>query len=682
VRRKILIASLTIGLLGLLPLACAGDPNELEDHHPSPPGTGGFDPGDGGLTSGSSSGSGVVSSGASGGGGGAGGMDPGPPVCDDELKRCPYTFTYQDATAMTVQVLGSFNNWDTNAAPMTKSGDTFTGKATLPWQGEVLYKFRIVDTDTWIPDPSNPDQVDDGFGGKNSRILDLMCKDYTCEDPTLMGAFDWRDAVLYFVFVDRFLDGDPNNNGVTPAGVLPPAAYQGGDYAGVLQKINAGYFNDLGVNALWLTVPMDNPNATGVGSDGKLYTGYHGYWPSDLTASEEHFGSLADLKAVVDAAHAKGLKVILDYAMNHVHISAAIYAQHKDDWFWPLNVNGKTCVCGEGCQWEGDEGKQCWFRDYLPDFNFTNADARKYSIDNAIQWIQDTGIDGYRLDAVKHIDDAWIADLRSRLASDIEAASMQHFYTVGETFTGDRAAIKYYVDPAKKLTGQFDFPLRMNLAASVLMRKTPMTDLANFLGSNDTYYGAGIMSTFIGNHDIPRAIHLAEDTPLWDNEWTDGKDKAWMNTPGLPAGTSAFERMANAFTVLFTSKGVPLIYYGDEVGLPGGGDPDNRRMMQWGGYSSGQNLLLGHIKKLGKIRADHVALRRGKRTVLSATAETLAYQMTRDADTVLVLINRSDNAQSVANIPASAFTDLLEGGTHTGPSVMVPPRSALILTPN
>jgi glycosidase len=681
VRRKILIASFTIGLVGLLPLACAGDP-ELRDHHPNPPPeSGGFDPGEGGFTSASSSGSGVVSTG-SGAGGGGGMMDPGPPVCDDEQKSCKHTFTYKDATAMQVQVLGSFNNWDTSATPMMKSGDTFTQTVALPWQGDTIYKFRIVDTDTWIADPANPDQVDDGFGGKNSLVQDLMCADYTCDEKALIGSFDWRDAVLYFVFIDRFLDGDPTNNGQTPAGVLPPAAYQGGDFAGLLQKINASYFNDLGVNTLWLTVPMDNPSATGVGSDGKLYTGYHGYWPSDLEATEEHFGTLADLKAVVDAAHAKGIKVIIDYAMNHVHISAPIYQQHKDDWFWPLNVNGTTCVCGEGCDWEGVEGKQCWFRDYLPDFNFTNPDARKYSIDNAIKWVQDTGIDGFRLDAVKHIDDAWIADMRSRIKSDIEAVTMQHFYTVGETFTGDRAAIKYYVDPDKKLTGQFDFPLRMNLAASVLMRKTPMTDLATFLSSNDTYYGAGIMSTFIGNHDIPRAIHLAEDQPLWDNEWTDGKDKSWTMTPALPSGTSAFERMANAFTVLFTSKGVPLIYYGDEVGMPGGGDPDNRRMMQWAGYSSGQNLLLDHIKKLGKIRADHVALRRGKRTMLSATADTLAYEMTRDADKVIVVINRSDSSQSVGNLPASAFTDLLEGGTWSGPSVMVPARSSLILTPN
>jgi glycosidase len=675
VKRRVIVALSLAFMLGGVPLACSGDADEHKNHHPSPPGVGGFDPGDGGYTtssSGSGSGSGFPAD--------AGQMDSGPPVCDDELKRCKHTFTYTDPAAMTVQVVGTFNNWDQNVPPMDKNGDTYTQTVELPWVGEVLYKFRLVETNAWIPDPSNPNQVDDGFGGKNSQILDLMCKDYTCDDPVLVGDFDWRDAIIYFVFVDRFVDGDPMNNGQAPPGVLPPAAYYGGDWAGVLQKIEAGYFGDLGVNTLWLTVPMDNPNMSGLGSDGKSYSAYHGYWPSDLTKTEEHFGTLADLKAVVDAAHAKGIKVILDYAMNHVHSSAPVYAQHSD-WFWPLDFNGKNCVCGDQCSWEGDEGKRCWFTSYLPDFNFTHPDARKYSIDNAIQWIIDTGIDGYRLDAVKHIDDAWITDLRARLASDIEGPSKQHFYTVGETFTGDRAAIKYYVDPAKKLTGQFDFPLRMTLAATVLMRKAPMTDLKAFLDTNDTYYGGGIMSTFIGNHDIPRAIHLAQDQPLWNNEWTDGKDLAWVNTPDLPGGTSAFERLANAFTILFTSKGAPLIYYGDEVGMPGAGDPDNRRPMEWGGYSPGQSMLLDHVKKLGKIRADHLALRRGKRSALSVTADTFAYDMTYQADKVIVAVNRGDAPQMVSGIPAGAYNELLSGTTVSGPSLNVPARSSLVLVP-
>lgn len=648
---------------------------------------GGFTPGN--NTGSSPSGAGAMSGTSTSSSSSSSSGEPPPPPClnNDDLKRCAHTFTYTDANAMNVQVLGTFNNWDTADpnATMDKNGSTFSKTIDLPWKGEILYKFRIVDTDSWIADPSNPNQIDDGFGGKNSQILDLKCMDYTCFDPGLKGDFDWRDGVMYFVFVDRFLDGNAANNGQAIAGVDGPVQYKGGDYAGVLQKINQNYFNDLGVNVLWLTVPMNNPNVAGAGSDGHTYSAYHGYWPSDLDQVEEHFGTMADLKAVVDAAHTKNIKVILDYAMNHVHISSPIYTQNPS-WFWPLNNNGKFCVCGAQCSWDGNEGKQCWFRDYLPDFNFTNAAARQFSVDNAIWWIKQTGIDGFRLDAVKHIEDSWIADMRNALETQVEAMSpsQQHFYTVGETFTGDRNLIKYYVDPANKLTGQFDFPMRVILTSTLLIKNQPMSDLANFFVSNDDFYSPGIMSTFIGNHDMPRAIHFAIDnaagSPPWNDAWFGGDtDKNWNSPPQLPGGNNAFERLSNAFTVLFTSKGIPLIYYGDEVGMAGGGDPDNRRMMQWSNYSAGQSKLLAHIKALGKIRADHIALRQGTRSILSSTANTIAYKMDGANDSVVVLVNRDDAQQVVNNVPAGAYTDLLTGMTQNGTSITVPPRSSMVL---
>src|SRR5262249_36055616 len=158
------------------------------------------------------------------------------------------------------------------------------------------YKFRILYKDSsekWIADPQNPTQEPDGFGGQNSVLRGVTCARFTCAPaapmctgPT-MGTYDWRDAVLYFVFVDRFLDGNPaNNDPVSAAGLKPPANWQGGDWAGVTQKIKEGYFNSLGVNALWLSVPVDNSDGTGVGDDGELYTAYHGYWPRDLQKTE------------------------------------------------------------------------------------------------------------------------------------------------------------------------------------------------------------------------------------------------------------------------------------------------------------------------------------------------------------------------------------------------------------
>lgn len=639
----------------------------------SPPTNGG-----GGFTSTTTgTGTGAYGSGASGQGGSGEGGTP-PPVCDDSLKRCAHEFTYADAGETSVEVRGDFapDGW-TNGVPLAKSGSTWSAMVDVPWDRDVQYKL-VLDGVTWIADPANPNQIDDGFGGKNSVMTGVTCPDdYTCVPPTL-GDFDWRDAILYFVFVDRFVNGDPSNDGPPIGGVQAPASYQGGDWAGVLSKIQDGYFDDLGVNALWLSVPLDNADGSGVGDDGHQYSAYHGYWPKDLGAVEARFGTEAELVAVVDEAHAHGIKVILDYAMNHVHISSPVYAQHQD-WFWPLDNGGKNCVCGDGCSWDGAEGKRCWFRDYLPDFDFTNAQARNFSVDNAISWAQKAGIDGFRLDAVKHIEDSWLLDLRSRISSDIETVTKQHFYLVGETFTGDKGLIGYYVDPATKLDGQFDFPMRAALIASVLTRAAPMSDLDAFIGSNLGYYGAGIMSTFVGNHDVPRSIHFGQDAPLWSDVWANGKDKSWSGQPGLPGGTSAFERLANAFTVLYTLPGVPLVYYGDEVAMPGAGDPDNRRFMQWSSYSAGQLLVKDHVSKLGAIRKAHSALRRGKRTSLGANADTMLYKMQDGSDVVYVAINRGDGTQTVGGLPSGNYTDELSGQAVSGDSVSVPARSAKIL---
>jgi glycosidase len=494
--------------------------------------------------------------------------------------------------------------------------------------------------------------------------------------PPPVGTFDWRSAVMYFVFVDRFNDGDTSNN-VSVPGVAQPANYQGGDWAGVIAKIEDGYFDSLGVNALWLTVPMDNTPNAGVGFDGNMYSAYHGYWPSDLDEPEERFGTLDTLKALVDAAHARGIKVLLDYAMNHVHSDNPIVAQNPS-WFWPLDYNGQTCVCGVGCDWNDDyENKRCWFTDYLPDWNFQNAAARAFSVDNAISWVTKTGVDGFRLDAVKHIELDWLLDLRARVASEIEPNSGEHFYMVGETFeSANRDLIKYYVG-ADRLDGQFDFPLRAVLVETLLRRTGTLYDLDAFLATNDSYY-PGVMSTFIGNHDIARVIHSALDQPwgAWDN------GDPWNAPPPLPDYAAPFERMAVAFGLLFTTKGIPLVYYGDEIGMAGAGDPDNRRFMQWEGLSQHQLKLRTHLEKLGAIRKDHPALWRGTRNTLSVSPDTYAYRMAdaESGDEVFVALNRGDQNASVDGMPAKG-RDEISGAQLTGPQLSVPPRTIYVVTP-
>jgi glycosidase len=594
-------------------------------------------------------------------GSGSGEVCPPVPTCT--------TTIHIKSNATSVSLRGDFasDGW-TTGIEMTKAGDGFDAVVPVRDNQVIVYKF-VVDG-SWMPDPENPRKSPDGYGMFNSVVR------ADCDKCPARAAIDWRDAIMYFVMIDRFADGDPANNAPV-SGVEEPGQYQGGDFVGLTQKIEAGYFNDLGINTLWVTSPLDNADNANPGSDGHSYTGYHGYWPKDLDAAESKLGTEAELEAMVDAAHAHGIQVLIDYVMNHVHADSPTYQAHKNDgWFWPNdNGSGGNCVCGGGCNWDSDR-LRCWFDPFLPDFNFTNADARRWSVNNAVEWAKRLGVDGFRLDAVKHLETSWVTDVRARLNA--EVAWDQKFYLVGETFDGDRGIIKSYVDPGTMLDGQFDFPLRGNILSLILRRDGKMTDLAGFLSSNDGFYGTGsVMSTFIGNHDVPRAIHMATDTPMF-GAWDGGKWAAWSGQPSLPTGASAFERLIVAYTLLYTSPGLPMIYYGDEVGMPGAGDPDNRRFMQWDNYTANQTMLRDHLAALAKVRTDRPSTRRGTRQILGATDDVLVYKMSMPGDAVFVALNRSDSPQLAENLPAGNYVDLITGATVSAP-LSLAPRAALVL---
>jgi len=613
--------------------------------------------------------------GAAGAGSGQGG------ACVDEGAPCTVQFRYPLSNETSVQLRGDFaaDGWEVGI-PLEIDAGEWRVTLSAPNTSTIQYKFLVNGTD-WVTDPNNTELVDDGVGAQNS-VKHVSCGASLCATGeggsggggVAPGEFDWRSAVLYFVFVDRFRNGDVTNDAPI-ADIETPANYQGGDYAGLLEIIESGYFEELGVNALWLTVPMDNPNVPGPGADGHAYSAYHGYWISDGEKVEEHFGDMALLKQVIDAAHARGIKVLFDYAMNHVHSDNPLFTEHPE-WFWSLDFDGKYCVCGDGCGWDGYEGRRCWFRDYLPDWNFQSPEARAASIDNAMWWIKETGVDGYRLDAIKHIETVWVEDLRKRVEAEVDQSGGR-FYMVGETFeTGNRDVIRQYVGETL-LDGQFDFPLRGAIVENILRRSGTMFDLDNFLATNDGYY-PGIMSTFIGNHDIPRVLQTALDSP-WGT-WDNGGASNWVDPPGLPTSKAPFERVALGFTFLFTTQGIPLVYYGDEIGMPGSGDPDNRRFMEWSDVEPNQEWLRDQLKLLGTIRKENPALWKGTRTSVFVSDDVYAYKMTDGPNALYVAINRSDSAKDAENLPESA-TDLLTGDAVSGPVVSLEPRSAVILQP-
>ncbi len=586
---------------------------------------------------------------------------------------CEVEFRYPaEPGVSSVELRGEFGDDPWNAGlSLERIGDTWIGQLKMQDGALMQYKY-VLNGAEWVLDPIQRSRVPDSSGNLNSVVqADCEC---------LESDFDWRDAILYFVFLDRFFDGDPGNN-TSVSGVPFEANYQGGDLVGLQQKIEEGYFDDLGVNVLWITSPIDNAQGIGAGRDGRTYSAFHGYWPRDMEAVDARVGSEQELREMVDAAHEHGIKVILDYAMNHVHAESPLVSENPT-WFWPNdNGFGGDCVCGSGCDWGGEQGRRCWFTSYLPDFNFTNPTARAWSVNNTIGWIEKSGVDGLRLDAVKHIESSWLYDLRKRIREEIEPGRTRPFYLVGETFSADSGLISSYVDPLTQLDGQFDFPLRAEVVRTILSRDGSLRDLANFLASQqDTYHPSSIMSTFIGNHDLPRVIHLAEDQPRY-GVWDSAAGSGWDNPPGQPDYRAAYERMALGFTFLYTSPGIPLIYYGDELGMAGAGDPDNRRFMQWGNMSEHQQWLRAYLVKLGRVRKELEALRRGTLKVLHVNDETIVYEMAHETETIVIAINRADTSNTAEGVPNGDYIELLTESSMPTP-ITLPPRSAAILRGN
>lgn len=624
-------------------------------------------------------------------GGPGGGYDSStthPFVCPTDLERCAHDFALPFANQSSVELRGDFGGPSTwvNGVPMTRQGNVWTATVDVPYDKPVQYKY-FVDGTTWTIDNTQPTTTD-GNNNTNNLLAPVTCQPALCDAPPdpPPGVFDWRSAVIYFVFVDRFANASTGNDchvaGTSVSGTAS-GDYEGGDWAGVTQKIDAGYFDDLGVNTLWVTVPVKNEDFTafqGTGGDTHYYSGYHGYWPYDPTSTETCFGTLSELQTLVSEAHKHSLKVLFDFAMVHVTIDSPVYTQNPS-WFWPNSWNNGDCICGQNCDWNA-QGYRCWFASYLPHWNYTVQAARDYSVGTAVNLAKTTGADGFRLDAIKHVDSSWLLELRQQIQSQIVPLQNppQRFYMVGETYDFyDTAFIASFVDPATKLDGQFDFPARRNVVDTMLLKKESMNDLANFYAGNDFYYGSNaVMSPFLGNHDLPRVVHLAQEPPIWNDQASDGKDHAWSNQPTEPTDQKTFDKLANAFAVLFTNQGAPLIYYGDEYGLAGAGDPDNRRFMQWSGYNAGQQYLHDRIKTLLAIRKAHPALYKGIQTTIAATQDTWLFVQETPQDQVYVGINRGDTDAVVTGLPNQALQELVTSTAATGPTATVPARQTRI----
>lgn len=364
-------------------------------------------------------------------------------------------------------------------------------------------------------------------------------------DPKGHGGFSSADA-MYLIMTDRFADGDvagdpPGDDRAAPRG------WHGGDFAGIERHLD--YLQQLGITTVWTTPVVSN---------GAMPESYHGYAATDLYAVDSHFGTLKDYRHLSDAMHARGMKLVIDLAPNHIGVEHPwVLDPPTPDWFHGTldhHLNAQHDFYrlldphAPPNAWRPIT--QGWFTDDMPDLNQENPLVSQYLIQDAMWWVETANLDGIRLDTFPYVDRAFWRDFDAKLHS-----VYPQLTTVGEVFHRDPEVTSFFAGGVSHsgidtgLDTPFDFPVFFTLR-DVLARNKPMTTLADVLRQDELYPHPERLVTFIGNHDTTRFITEADDSAA---------------------------KLKLALGLILTLRGMPLIYSGDEIGMPGGKDPDDRR---------------------------------------------------------------------------------------------------------
>lgn len=422
-------------------------------------------------------------------------------------------------------------------------------------------------------------------------------------DPHAHCGFSSADA-LYLIMTDRFSDaaGDPPGDDRAA-----PRGWHGGDFAGIEKHLD--YLQRLGVTAVWTTPVVSN---------GAMPESYHGYAATDLYAVDSHFGGLADYQHLSDALHARGMKLVIDMAPNHIGVEHPwVHDPPAPDWFHGTLEHHLAAEHdfyqlidphAPRSAWRAiTDG---WFTDDMPDLNQENPLVARYLIQNAIWWVETANLDGIRLDTFPYVDRAFWHDFHAQLHS-----VFPHLTTVGEIFHRDPEVTSFFAGGMSHngidtgLDTPFDFPVFFALR-DVLAHDKPMTELADILRQDELYPHPERLVPFIGNHDTTRFITEADGS-----------------VPELKL----------ALGLVLTLRGMPLIYSGDEIGMAGGKDPDDRRDFPGGfagdshnafkesGRTAEEEEVFSWTSGLLAYRTAHKELKEGIEQNLFADADTFAF---------------------------------------------------------
>jgi glycosidase len=509
---------------------------------------------------------------------------------------------------------------------------------------------------------------------------------------------DWRDEVIYQVLIDRFANGDINNDYQVRPGAL--ARFQGGDWRGLADHLD--YIKDLGVTTLWISPIVKN-----VETDADVDS-YHGYWAQDLTQLNPHFGDIADLRRLTAKAHDNGLKIVLDIVTNHmgqlfyydtnlnghpdIYIGGSgnlpVVASRSDlsriteydpDWdpagvqaFTSLGPAGRAPIIfiqdpsinrippdgilGTARAYHGfgrilnyDDPAQRELGDFpggLKDVATEIPEVRAELIDKYTRWVELVDLDGFRIDTVKHVEHDFWTEFATKVRQRLKGQGKNRFLMFGEAFDGNDQLLGSYTAPGM-LDGVFYFSQHYQVFRDVFMsasdpasqRGTDQIDklwAQRRVNYNDTPQPDGI--------GVPPARALVN---FMDNH---DVSRFLFNAKGNK------EALRNALTLLMTEEGIPCLYYGTEQEFSGGNDPSNREVL-WNTGFTRSNDTFQHFSKLARLRKQYPALTKGDTNVVWSSSHTgneedagvIAYERTGgDAGDAyaLVIINSNDRKDS------------------------------------
>ena len=496
--------------------------------------------------------------------------------------------------------------------------------------------------------------------GKHSNIQTVQLNNGIVAGNS--GTHTLNDNIIYCMMIDRFNNGDKSNdNPIVHDSLFAQANYQGGDLQGIINKMEDGYFDKLGVNAFWISPIVDNTNNAyrEYPAPHRWYTGYHGYWPVSATKVEEHFGDMNLAKELVNKAHKKDINIFWDYVAHHVHQENWMWRDHRD-WFGTFNLpNGRLNLR----LWD-EYRLTTWFEPYMPSFDYAGSyEALEFMTDNAVWWLKVTGADGFRHDAVKHVPNEFWRLLTKKLKEEIEIPQNKKLYQIGESF-GGIDLIASYVNNGQ-LSAQFNFNLYDVAIPTFLDEKASFKLLDYQMQKSFQVFGYNnLMGNIMDSHDKIRYMAYADG----DLAINDGRasDFAWNNPPKVDDPKS-YDKLKLHLAYLLTIPGIPIIYYGDEIGMTGASDPDNRRMMRFGDdLNEYEKQTHVDVSKLIHIRKEHPALRYGDFLTLQADENIYAYLRSDMNERILTVVNKNNNDQSLeftllAMYKISKAKDLVSG---------------------